>query len=888
MSHETKFINGVCTETVITLDNGDVSILPDGTGIVNIGTGVPGHLTPTSGELYVQGQSEFDSTVYIDNNLIIAPNYYITSDTNYGSLVLLNTNQTVDCINLTVGSSSRYLLLCEHADKNYNFAHSAQTNPTLFIQSANQSATEWISFTHDQTVGLISAGTGLSLTTSAHGDINLVPNGTGILMVGTGAPAYLTPTSGEIFVQGKSEFNNVQYYLGTSYYLADDIGLSWGTGAAPTRLRMNETSDQLLFALGADLGRQIVFGEFSYASSDYGHATPTNPTLFIHDALDPAGAGATHWLSLAHNQTDGLISSGAGAIKLAAASGQVIVPDGAVGAPGLTFASDTDTGFYWTSTGVFRVAINGVNTALFTSTSFTSKKDIYTDGNIVINTGGTIESTVNGDLSLIPNGTGLVNIGTGVPGHLTPTSGELYVQGKCEIDGTLYTDGALVIGDYGLFLDDKSAVFGDSQDALIVYRTAQTPDTLMIGVSTDSNGLIICEKADMGYDFAHALQTNPTLFIQSANQSATEWISFAHDQTHGRIITGAGIVAIGSGTPASVSSVGDAYVTGILELGSSLLMYSTDALIGWPSSYGSIQWRGSSQTPDCPLLLTGTVSNSWILAEYADRAYDFAHALQTNPTLFIQSANQSATEWISFAHDQTHGRISVGAGAVCIGPDTPAYVSTTGDMFVSNSLEVDSQITAFNIRTENSGVFAGLDPSGLGALRFRNTSQSPDTFTIEVGSLTRHIVICEFADTAYDFAHPQQTNPTLFIQSANQSATEWISFAHNQIDFVEGIGAGSKVTEHVTPVSLADDGTFDLPDVSAGFGTILVDDGEEFATFYWKTDGTVTLVANSSNVVSSNTDTKFCIFDNGTQVRVSNRLGAAKTVMFDYHFTTSP
>ena len=69
MPHEIKFSNGVCTETVITIDNGDIQLLPDGTGIVYVGTGVPTHLTPTSGELYVQGISEFDGWLYADGGL---------------------------------------------------------------------------------------------------------------------------------------------------------------------------------------------------------------------------------------------------------------------------------------------------------------------------------------------------------------------------------------------------------------------------------------------------------------------------------------------------------------------------------------------------------------------------------------------------------------------------------------------------------------------------------------------------------------------------------------------------------------------------------------------------------------------------------------------------
>jgi len=48
----------------------------------------------------------------------------------------------------------------------------------------------------------------------------------------------------------------------------------------------------------------------------------------------------------------------------------------------------------------------------------------------------------------------------------------------------------------------------------------------------------------------------------------------------------------------------------------------------------------------------------------------------------------------------------------------------------------------------------------------------------------------------------------------------------------------------------------------------------------------VTLITVSGNVVNTDTDAKFCVFDNGTTVRVRNRLAAAKKVMFDYHYTT--
>ena len=70
---------------------------------------------------------------------------------------------------------------------------------------------------------------------------------------------------------------------------------------------------------------------------------------------------------------------------------------------------------------------------------------------------------------------------------------------------------------------------------------------------------------------------------------------------------------------------------------------------------GSIFFENSDQTPNSSMLCTSSLSNAWVMCERSDAVapYDFAHALQVNPTLYIQSANQSATEWLSLTHDQT-------------------------------------------------------------------------------------------------------------------------------------------------------------------------------------------------------------------------------------------
>lgn len=125
------------------------------------------------------------------------------------------------------------------------------------------------------------------------------------------------------------------------------------------------------------------------------------------------------------------------------------------------------------------------------------------------------------------------------------------------------------------------------------------------------------------------------------------------------------------------------------------------------------------------------------------------------------------------------------------------------------------------------------------------------------------------------------------VCSANLTLdAQYWGITHNGTNLKTDIDLGGRVTNHSTPVELADDGSFDLPNASAGFGFLIVGDGEEYAQFTWTSAGVVTLISNSGTVVATDTDTKFCIFDNGSAVRIRNRLGSAKKVVFDYSYTT--
>ena len=96
---------------------------------------------------------------------------------------------------------------------------------------------------------------------------------------------------------------------------------------------------------------------------------------------------------------------------------------------------------------------------------------------------------------------------------------------------------------------------------------------------------------------------------------------------------------------------------------------------------------------------------------------------------------------------------------------------------------------------------------------------------------------------------------------------------------VAGIGLSPLLNLASTKQTLADDGTYDLPDASTGMGFLIFGDESEWGWFTWKADGTVTIQSSKdANLVAANTDTKYCIFDNGTTVRIRNRSGSASVL----------
>ena len=444
-----------------------------------------------------------------------------------------------------------------------------------------------------------------------------------------------------------------------------------GTNGGSISQQTAQTPDSTVFTTGT-LSEAIIVCQEADKAVDFAHAAQTNPTLFVHSA---DAVTVADWISLAHNQTDAVISTGAGNLNL--------TPNGAV------------------------VAVTGA---------------------------ATVSTTL------------------GVTGITTVTGGL-----------TLPAAANFTIGTNG---------------GTISQQTAQTPDSTVFTTGTLSEAVIICQEADKGVDFAHAAQTNPTLFIQSADSgTVADWISLAHNQTDAVISTGAGNLNL-TPTGAVVAVTGAATVsttlgvTGVTTLtGGSLTPADAVVTIG---TNGGIISQQTAGTPDQSGLWTGTTGNAWLIARAADKAFDFAHAAQTNPTLFVHDASQSTTKWLGLTHDGTNGLLSVGTGDI---RTAAAITATSGQIYAANANGI-SQDAASPHWFGGSGT----SPS----IRYA-TTLTPDALLITSRNGTSNSVhIAEDADVAFDFANgPAGTavavQPQLIVHSQNQSTTEYSSYAANAV-----------------------------------------------------------------------------------------------------------
>lgn len=104
---------------------------------------------------------------------------------------------------------------------------------------------------------------------------------------------------GKLEVDGKAYFNGNLAMSGTDLRIDFDAsGLNF--------FKIDTTNAQFLLKFHTALGRQFVIGG---ESQDYDHALQTNPTQYIHSAVEP-DVSNNQWGSFTHDQEDFVITTG--------------------------------------------------------------------------------------------------------------------------------------------------------------------------------------------------------------------------------------------------------------------------------------------------------------------------------------------------------------------------------------------------------------------------------------------------------------------------------------------------------------------------------------------------------------------------------------------------
>lgn len=178
--------------------------------------------------------------------------------------------------------------------------------------------------------------------------------------------------------------------------------------------------------------------------------------------------------------------------------------------------------------------------------------DLTLTGDLIFSGGGEINTTAPNNIFLVPGTGGITQVGAGSTSHALTTNDDLFVAGKLEVDGAVFFDSASTIAGSMTFATNIDTFWASSS---IRWSSNNSPNTTVFGLSSTSNALLFCRSDGRAFNYAHAQQSNPTLFLQSNNQSTTEWGSLTHDQTDFVLDQGTGSTKLAGSVKHNITTV---------------------------------------------------------------------------------------------------------------------------------------------------------------------------------------------------------------------------------------------------------------------------------------------------------------------------------------------
>ena len=277
-----------------TLSNGNLSLVPNGTGYTIIGdAGTTSHSFNTNDDLLVSGRLEVDGLSYFDNSIIISGWWPVGNIINYA-----NQQYGSATFKFYSGLSS----LGDNAGVNFGavIMDSSLTQSNFVIDAidyeGNYKANLLAININTKQVNLYGelslVGTSAKITTASNANLSLVPNGTGYTIIGdAGTTSHTFNTNDDLLVSGRLEVNGLAYF--DNRLLVEFAGTDTTAMSIDARSSSVNNSPAFIVILpttGAQKAFQLKNGTdtFAWASFEYSIGGASKAGL----AIGPGGGSA--------------------------------------------------------------------------------------------------------------------------------------------------------------------------------------------------------------------------------------------------------------------------------------------------------------------------------------------------------------------------------------------------------------------------------------------------------------------------------------------------------------------------------------------------------------------------------------------------------------------
>lgn len=293
-----------------------------------------------------------------------------------------------------------------------------------------------------------------------------------------------------------------------------------------------------------------------------------------------------------------------------------------------------------------------------------------------------------------------------------------------------------------------------------------TANQRMFGLDATAMYAMFIKGGNEGFNYAHGNQSNPTVFIHSANQNTTQWLGLTHNATDAVIFTGTGGLDL----------------TG---LNSQLTKWSNFSL------------------NDSTKVFSPVVNGA---SDLGSTAIGFGHLYLHR--ISASTALGNAILGVDDLGNTLNARLGIGFGYTN-GSNNPGEVgcktvSTAGntdcDLYMAVRNGTTNVAPSDQFYVVHDGTVAALTGpiyvGGTAAPRIGlgwNTTLTTPSGQLLVDSTSRNLSLIDIANIGFNYAPSNSSNPTFYLYSVNQNTAQWGSLSHNGTNFVINTGTGGIV-----------------------------------------------------------------------------------------------